>query len=146
MATIMRHLIAATGVLMLSGCAHDAAPNLFNGRYYMAGDPTCVRIRQLSENRIMCTDNNGYDKGYRDAMTYEQIQMYQMNIQYQQAQMQQFGQQLQQTGQSFQNTGQQILQQSQQYSAPQVTPITPPGGYRTKCLVNGNYVNCRSNY
>lgn len=142
----MKNLIAVTSVLMLSGCAHDAAPNLFNGQYYMAGDPDCVQIRQLSEKRIMCTNKKGYDRGYRDAMTYEQMQMYQINMQYQQAQMQQFNQQLQQTGQSFQNSGQQILQQSQQYTAPQVTPITPPSGYQTRCLINGNYVNCRSNY
>jgi hypothetical protein len=40
-------------------------------------------------------------------------------------QTQQLIQQLQQVGQTFQNAGQKILQQSQQFSPPQVMPISP---------------------
>lgn len=46
-----------------------------------------------------------------------------------QLQMEQLSHQLQQIGQTFQNAGQQTLQQSRQYSAPQVQPITHPGAY-----------------
>ncbi|GGC15309.1 hypothetical protein GCM10007205_25310 [Oxalicibacterium flavum] len=90
-------------------------------------------------------DKKGVETGYRDAMTYEELQMYQMHVQNQQIQMQQLNQQLQQTGEAWQRVGQQI-QQVPQYTAPQVTPITPPGGYQTRCIQNGIYVNCRSNY
>ena len=100
-------------------------PNYYNGNYYMAGDPGCVRMRALSSTRIMCVDKNGVDTGYRDAMTHEQMQMYQLQM----VQMQQLNQSIQQVGQTFQNAGQQINQQSQQYNPPQAQPISPQGGY-----------------
>ncbi len=43
------------------------------------------------------------------------------------AEWQQLSQQLQQTSASFESSSQQRLQQSQQYSAPQVQPISPYG-------------------
>lgn len=107
-------------VCFLSGCAKTAAPNYFNGHYYMAGDDSCRHIRQIDYARVMCMDEDYVETGYRDAMTQGDMQMYQMQQMNQQMQMAQLNQQLQQTGQSFQSSGQQILQQSQSYSAPQV--------------------------
>ena len=125
----MKHALIALFALIVSGCASTAMPNFYNGNYYMAGDPSCVQMRALSSTRIMCVDKKGSDSGYRDAMTYEQMQMYQIQMTQQQIQMQQLNQSMQQVGQTFQNARQQITQQSQQYTPPQVQPITPQGGY-----------------
>ncbi|CAJ1305508.1 hypothetical protein RAG73_21875 [Klebsiella pneumoniae] len=104
----------------LSGCSKQAAPNYFNGNYYMAGDESCTHIRQIGYGRVMCSNDEGIETGYRDAMTQADMNYYQMQQMNQQMQMAQLNQQLQQTGQSFQNAGQQMLQQSQSYTAPQV--------------------------
>ncbi len=125
----MKYALVALFALIISGCATTAMPNFYNGNYYMAGDSNCVRVRPLSNTRVMCTDKKGSDTGYRDAMTYEQLQMYQIQMAQQQMQMEQLNQSMQQVGQTFQNAGQQITQQSQQYTPPQVQPITPQGAY-----------------
>ncbi|EOW8874651.1 hypothetical protein ACO03G_004497 [Escherichia coli] len=59
----------------------------------------------------MCSNDEGIETGYRDAMTQADMNYYQMQQMNQQMQMAQLNQQLQQTGQSFQNAGQQMLQQ-----------------------------------
>lgn len=154
----MKYVLIAAVALMIAGCASTAAPNFFNGNYYMAGDSSCVRVRQLSSTRVMCMDKKGNDTGYRDAMTYEQMQAYQLHVLNQQVQMQQITQKLQQTGQTFHNAGHQILQQSQQYTAPQVQPIAPQGAYSgtsyrrvgdtvvgsdgSRCLIVGQSILC----
>ena len=72
-------------VLTVSGCAGGsgtvAAPNLLNGKYFMAGDNTCTGIKQISDGRVMCYNGAKEPTGYRDAMTDQQIQMYQYNQQ-----------------------------------------------------------------
>ncbi len=125
----MIRLIAAACVLLASGCATVATPSLLGQHYYMMGDSKCLQGRFLSDTRMMCLDKNGKDTGYRDGMTYEQLQRYQAQALNQQIQMQQFTQQLQQTAQAFQNSSQQMLQQSQQFAVPQVQPISPQGAY-----------------
>lgn len=125
----MKYILAALFVMIISACASTAMPNFYNGNYYMAGDSSCVRMMPLSSNRIMCVDKNGADTGYRDAMTYEQMQMYNLQVAQQQVQMQQLNESMRQVGQTFQNAGQQIAQQSQQYMAPQVQPIPTQGSY-----------------
>ena len=82
----MRTVFVAAGVLLISGCATTAMPNYVNGNYYMGGDAACARYRVLSDTRIMCMDKNGTDTGYRDAMTPEQMQMYNMQQQQMQSQ------------------------------------------------------------
>ena len=125
--------------LSLSGCASDPAPNYFNGGYYMAGDPSCVRMSVVWQGRIMCHNSDGVATGYRDEMSPQQIQMYQYQQYNNQAQMQQLNQSIQQAGQSFQQTGQQY----QPYTPPAVTPITPPGGNQIRCISTDIYTNCR---
>lgn len=134
----MRHLLIAVLALFVSGCASTAIPNLFNGSYYMAGDPACVNARALSSTRIMCSDKKGNETGYRDAMTIEQMQMYQMQVAQQQIQMQQISQSLQQVGQTFQNASNQIAQQNRQFVAPQVQPINTQGYGGTTYVRSGN--------
>lgn len=151
----MKHIIISFCSLILAACTSSATPTLFNGNYYMAGDPKCVRMTPKNGTWISCMDKTGSFTGYRDAITYQQMQGYQHQ---QQIQMQQLGQQLQQVGQSYQNSGQQTLQQSQQYIAPQIQPITPYGSssgtvYRrlgntivgsdgTRCQIAGQNVIC----
>jgi len=135
-----RSLLAGFVFTALSGCASDPSPNYFNGGYYMAGDPSCVRMSAFGKGRIMCYNSSGAATGYRDEMTQQNLQMYQYQQINQQAQMQQFGQQLQQTGQSFQQSAQQTYQQ---YTPPAVTPITPPGGNQIRCIGTDIYTNCR---
>lgn len=133
----------ATAVL-LSGCATTAQPNLYNGNYYLSGDSNCTSFRQESSTRVGCFNKKGIYMGSRYAMTPQEMQMYQMQLANQQLQAQAFNQSMQQLNQSLQQTNQQIQQQNQQFVPPQVTPITPPGGNQTLCLVNGGYISCRS--
>lgn len=123
----MKYVLIALSALIISGCASTAMPNLYNGNYYMVGDPSCVRVRSLSSTRIMCVDKSGADTGYRDAMTYEQMQMYQIQMAQQQVQLQQLSQSMEQVGRTFKNAGEQIRQQSQSWTPPQVQPISPQG-------------------
>ncbi|MCD0280285.1 hypothetical protein JWH04_15335 [Xanthomonas melonis] len=134
----MKHALIALFALVFSGCASTAMPNFYNGNYYMAGDPGCVQMRALSSTRIMCVDKKGNDSGYRDAMTYEQVQIYQIQMTQQQIQMQQLSQSMQQAGQTFQNAGEQIRQQSQSWAPPQVQPISPQGSGNTTYRQVGN--------
>lgn len=60
-------------VVLLSSCA---APNFYNGKYYMAGDSDCVSMKQLDDNKIVCYDHSKKETGYRAAMTDQQLQMY----------------------------------------------------------------------
>ncbi len=76
----MKNFIIVSLIIFLGGCA-SAMPNLVNGKYYMGGDSSCSRYRTLSESRIMCMDKDGNETGYRDAMTDQQLQMYQHNQQ-----------------------------------------------------------------
>ncbi|WP_448674123.1 hypothetical protein [Pseudoxanthomonas mexicana] len=134
----MKQVIATIATLILVGCASSAAPRYFNGAYYMVGDASCVQGRPLSNTRIMCADKKGNDTGYRDAMSYEQMQMYQIQMAQQQMQMQQFNQSMQELGQTFQNAAQQIQQQSQSWTPPQVQPISPYGSGITTYRQVGN--------
>lgn len=139
----MRKAVLGATFALLVGCANSAAPNFINGQYYMAGDSACSRYQTLPESRIMCIDSSGNYSGYREALTSQQLQMYQYQQVNQQAQMQQVNQQLQQMGQSWQQSGQQALEQSQQYTAPGVAPIQPLGGNQIRCINTGVYTNCR---
>lgn len=72
----MKNAYIFLGLMFLSGCASEPAPNFYNGRYYMAGDDSCVLVSALSDTRVMCHDKDGNEMGYRDAMTTEQLTMW----------------------------------------------------------------------
>ena len=72
-------------IVILAGCA-SAMPNFHNGKYYMAGDSSCQQARQYTEDKIMCIDGNGKETGWREAMTDQQLQMWQHNQQMEQQQ------------------------------------------------------------
>lgn len=54
----------------------------------MVGDSSCARIRQHTEDSIMCIDSDGKETGWRPAMTDQQLQMWQFNQQQQQQRQQ----------------------------------------------------------
>ncbi|SNR64283.1 hypothetical protein SAMN05192560_0323 [Methylobacillus rhizosphaerae] len=127
----MKFIFIAAIVVIISGCTSVASPHFFNGNYYMAGDPSCVRLKAVSSERAICVDKEGNHTGSRYAMTDEQMRTYQLDLINQQSQIHSINQQLNDIGQSFQNSRQQILNQSQQYTMPQVQPISPYGASGT---------------
>lgn len=143
---IVKRLASCVLLGCLVGCAATATPSLIGDHYYMMGDANCVSGQFVSDTRMMCVDRNGTPTGYRDGMSANELAYQQQaaQVQHQQS-MQALNQSLQSFNQQMQQQTQQIMQQSQQYAAPQVAPITPPGGNRTLCLVNGQYIACRSN-
>lgn len=123
------------GVLLLgllAGCATDGPyPAYVAGNYYMGGDADCVRYDVVGGKRIRCVNAKGQMTGYRDAMTPQQMQMYQM------AQQSQPSTQVAYVPQSMPVVSYPTMQ------TPQVAPITPPGGNQVRCVSTGFYTNCR---
>lgn len=140
----MRTLIFISICFALAGCTTtSAAPNFFNGQYYMAGDASCVRVRNISPTRIMCINSEGGETGYRDAMTPQQIQMYQFEAMQQQAQMQQMQQSIDHNNAMMAANTQATLNRASVYSPPIVQPIQSYGGNQVRCIGVGIYANCR---
>lgn len=71
----MKKLMLVFLVVFLSGCM-DAAPNFINGKYYMAGDSACSKVKVKDSNTINCYNSKGEYQGYRRAMTDQQLYMY----------------------------------------------------------------------
>lgn len=74
--------------------------------------------------------------GYRNAMTYQEMQLYQAQMAQRQAQMQSITQSLQQLNQNLNVTTQQMYQQSYQYQAPQVQSWSPYNNSQTTSYFN----------
>lgn len=123
-----------------SASANGPALNFIEGRYYLAGDKNCRFYEIASPTRITCLDSDDRPTGhFRDAMDEAQVAAFQrpstyqneQPSEYEQAYKRQQAQELidsvRQLGQSANNWGQQIQQQSQQYRAPEVQPISPYG-------------------
>ena len=89
----------------------------------MGGDPACAKYKMLSGSRIMCMDENGKDTGYRDAMTSQQMQMYQFQEQQEQQQIDQFNQGMSQFNQNAQQFNRDAMQfnRDSQNSSPRYT-------------------------
>lgn len=103
----MKLAVLTAIALTLSGCATTAAPNFYNGRYYLAGDKNCRTMQAISQSRIHCRDKNGNLTGYRDAMTDQQLQMWQSQAANQAEQLRQLNE-----------SSRQFMQQAQQYGRP----------------------------
>lgn len=107
--------------LLFSGCA-DPQPNFYNGKYYMIGDENCVKVRPLSDSRIMCANQAGQEKGYREAMTDQQISMYQHNQQIKQQKQQEFDQSLRNFSNQLNYNNQQMMNRNNTYKVRTVGP------------------------
>ena len=123
----MKRYLPLFSIVALGGCTTTAAPNLYAGQYYLAGDAACVSVTPISSTRVMCADKKGNQTGYRDAMTAQDLQMWQYQAANQRAQMQQLQGSMEQLGRDAQGWQRQFNQQGQ-YTAPQVQPVSP-GGY-----------------
>lgn len=144
----MKNIIAALlATASLSGCVgtsdQAAAPNLLNGYYFMAGDESCSQMRPLSVTRIMCINSAGQETGYRDAMTDQQLQMYQHSQEMQMMQAQLASERAAQSAAQTAAWASSMGQGYPQYSAPQVQPLSLPGSGQIRCINTGMYTNCR---
>ena len=137
----MKYILITFFTILLAGCANPATPQLFNGHYYMTGDENCVRFRALSPTSIMCLDEASNVTGYRNAMTNQDMQMYQIRLANQQLQMQQLNQSLQQLNQQIQTNN----QQNYQYQTPQVQSWSPTSNSRNTLYHNSGNTWINSN-
>jgi hypothetical protein len=127
----------------MSGCTTSASPTLVNGRYYWAGDPACVRGAILSPTRIFCADAKGKKTGYRDAMSDQELYMYQMQVAQRRAEQAAINQQLAATNAALAAQNAARFNSLMSMPTPMVQPIAPPGGYQIRCIGVGIYTNCR---
>lgn len=139
----MRILVLMGLSLFLAGCTTAAAPNFINGHYYMSGDTNCVRAGNIAPTRIACLNAEGKPTGYRDAMTPQQIQMYQFQATQQQMQSQQMQQSIDYNNAMMAANTQATLSRASIYSPATVQPIQTPGGNQVRCIGVGIYANCR---
>lgn len=134
----MRAFAVFISSLWLVGCSsHYASPAFSQGGYFMVGDESCVWQRHLTPTRIECYDQKRVYRGYRDAMTEAELQIYlyqqaQANASYQQ-QSQQIAETNEQLRQFTQRTMEDTSQRMNQavnstWQAPQPEPdvIIPP--------------------
>lgn len=147
-----RLMLAGVAIVAVAGCATQpvqrAAPFYYSGKYYMAGDESCARVSQASASRVVCMTAEGQATGYRDAMTDQQLQMYQHNQMMAQQRAAQAAAERAALMQQMQQTSYAIQQSTPQYApmpAPVVAPITMPGSNSINCLSvsDGFYTNCR---
>lgn len=120
-------------VALLSGCVTSAVPTLDHGNYYMTGDSACRSYQaHMTERHIICKDSKGQPTERREAMTLQQMQMYQMAVQSQQQQRQV----------AYDYQPMPVINYPQM-NTPQVTPLTLGGGNQVRCISTGIYTNCR---
>jgi len=110
--------------MIFVGCARTAMPNNFGGKFYMSGDDNCVRARKLSDTRIMCIDANGKETGYREAMTDQEISMYQHNRMIAQQESAELSRSLDNLNNQLNYNNQQMLNRNNVYK---VRPVGPYG-------------------
>ena len=108
--------------LSITGCSKTAMPNFYNGHYFMAGDDNCRRMSSISSTRIMCYDKNGKEMGWRDAMTDQQLSMYQHNQNIQQRESEQLNQSIQNLNNQMNYNNQQMMNRNNVYKFQQVGP------------------------
>ncbi|PYE38829.1 hypothetical protein DFI02_1358 [Rhizobium sp. PP-F2F-G20b] len=133
----MKNIALLVMLGLVSGCTATAAPNFVNGNYYMAGDANCARYVTGQRGQIACFNSKGQPTGSRFAMTNQQIQMYQFQV----AQNQMAEQQAIANMQA--QNAQMTYTPMPTYTAPQVMPLSRPGGNQIRCLSVGIYANCR---
>ena len=140
----MRIIALISAGMILSACTTGAPiPNFYNGHYYMSGDANCVRGTNVTPTRINCYNSKGEATGYRDAMTPQQIQMYQFQAMQQQMKAQQMQQSIDYNNAMMAANTQATLNRASVYSPPTVQPIQTYGGNQVRCVGVGIYANCR---
>ena len=130
--------VVLLAVTLLGGCAttNSAAPNLFQGYYFMAGDADCVRYAPYEEDdrAIQCYDAKGRFTTYRRAMTVQEVQMYQASAAQRRVSDNEFYRDLSEGNQAMANASYPHM------ATPQITPL---GNSQVRCISTGFYTNCQ---
>ena len=75
-----RSWLVLGAILLAAGCqtqsAHLAS---INGRFFLGGDKDCVRYGLVKPNTIVCGNAEGKITGYRNALTDQELYVYQSN-------------------------------------------------------------------
>lgn len=124
----MRFLVIILIALASSACATSAAPNFFNGRYYMAGDSDCKKVYSHNTTTIKCLNSKGEFTGYRRAMTSQDLQYYFSQRALEQQQMAQVQAQINANNAQMQQNTQRILDNVSSSSMPSVWSPSNSGG------------------
>lgn len=124
----MKRYAVLFGAILMTGCASSPGHiATIGGYYYQVGDKNCALQIQTGPTQIACGTKKREMRGYRNAMTQQELAAYQAEMQMRQVERRlaiaSLATALSQTSQSMLNSSQQILQQSQSYQAPQVQPI-----------------------
>jgi hypothetical protein len=141
----MKKFAILLGAMITAGCASSPARiTTIGGYYYLAGDKDCALQLQTGPTQIACGTKKREMRGYRNAMTQQELAAYQAEMQMRQMERRlaiaEIANSLSQTSQSLLNSSQQVLQQSQQFQAPQVQPIPNYGSIGTTYRQVGNTV------
>jgi hypothetical protein len=127
----MNRVCAAILVVSLSGCATNEptiSVQAINGKMYFVGE-NCVKYDVLDADSIRCTNRSGDSSYVANGLTYDQAQPIINQMAAAEAakrvrraqEIQQLTQSMQELGQSAQGWQQYWSQQSQQYTAPQIS-------------------------
>ena len=73
----LKMFLTVVVVSMLSSCSHSASPQFIRGNYYMTGDSSCRFSRPRTDTSINCYNSDDEPTGYRNAMTDQELSMYQ---------------------------------------------------------------------
>jgi peptidoglycan hydrolase CwlO-like protein len=100
--------------ISITGCFNTAKPNLVNGKYYMMGDSNCALYRAKNDSQVNCYTSSDEYVGYRNAMSNQEISMYQHNQGIKQQESAQLNQSLQNLNNSIQKTNDRMNYNNQQ--------------------------------
>ena len=112
----MKKIVLIIGILVLNGCAMSAKPmRATDGNYYMVGDSNCNGNQTYVQyNRAYCYDRSGNYTGFRDALTAQDIQMYQYQKMREQQNIKAAINSLNDLGESMQQQGRDMQQMNRQ--------------------------------
>lgn len=134
----MKYGLLLLATLALAGCETTAEPKPVNGNYYLTGDSNCKYTSQVGPTTILCYDAQQKATGYRNAMTPQDMAMWQMQQAQHNAQIARMSASLDQTNQAILNGARYPTM-----ATPQVTPISPSGRTTVHCISASIYTNCR---
>lgn len=132
--------------LAVASCASSPSPVWINGRYYMAGDSGCARYTQETSTRIQCYNKKGEAQGWEDAISSSEMAAYNHRQAVARQQISELADQLTATSNQIaeQNRASAVAYNQATRSLPTTTQPIGPQQTQTTCLVNGNYVACRT--
>ncbi|MEW9838097.1 hypothetical protein [Mesorhizobium marinum] len=127
-------------VPVMTGCSKTASPHFIDGHYYMGGDSNCIRYEKIGPTQIMCATKDHKLTGYRNAMTDQELAMYQHQQVQQQIAHQQAMADIDAGNQQLAANTARIYQPM---AIPSVAPVGLPGPTVVHCTTASIYTNCR---